>query len=828
MADPVTPTGNETTPPPPGLTEELRRVTGDQIANLWALGQARWFVLNPASLNTTAITADPIGYVALGKQYFGVSVDWAAVDAWERTVDLLDTVTAAMLTGVRGAEDVRTLDAFFDVLTLLANYLGARGQQLDRWVELVGSTGQGLDGGAASVVRETLIRYGTALGEWRAMLTTDRAVPLPTAVDLARTALRRFNTDVAESWESARGQGLRDRIRTAIGDEIIAIQTHLVSGGIVLGTPGYVLADWDPTAQSDLPASQADLDAFAARTEAHILAVLGSYPRGGLQDPAAWQAINQAVTDRVAPLITQLDLVAYERRVTVENAYTELAVGLNPTLKVPDTTVTIRDQVVDPNQDDGVAAPPDTSAQPGGSDAGAETPLFLVTTPGGGAPEVIAVGAGPGSDVPGGLGDQPGGGVDGTGFDGIEVVLPLVLSGPGAVAGLGGSRDDLATRVDLDVTANFAAPDDSVNAGIDLDSTDSTGVVGGVGGVGLLALTGLPRSGSGTDSDPPTVDAARTTPAAGTLGDQDSDGPPVVLPPFVTTVGVGTNQSGAGAGGRSAATEPAGASSPAAPPGSGSAGNAPAPFPRTGATTTVPSLGPTGPATPTGGAAGLPGVGAAAGFAAPVGWDGRIGGPGGPGPVPPSGPTVLHGSPGSGYQSPGFWPTGQYGSSPSQLAGSPAAFGRATGPLGAAGGLGLAGRSGRSGFRGRAELIRTLGRHGMPADPPAARLGPVDALFGPADARPGHGGTRPGKSGRDQSSGEHDDSWLPAWPGRRSDGVVGPIDDEETPENFAPVAGLGTVLLLGTARRRAEDEDDDEYRDQSRRGRANGVIDGSE
>jgi hypothetical protein len=75
---------------------------------------------------------------------------------------------------------------------------------------------------------------------------------------------------------------------------------------------------------------------------------------------------------------------------------------------------------------------------------------------------------------------------------------------------------------------------------------------------------------------------------------------------------------------------------------------------------------------------------------------------------------------------------------------------------------------------------------------------------------------------------ESDESWSPL-PGRPAGGVIAPVDDSEAPETYASVAVVG--LLVGAAQRRKDDDDDDDeydddgYRDKTRRGLANGVVD---
>jgi hypothetical protein len=69
---------------------------------------------------------------------------------------------------------------------------------------------------------------------------------------------------------------------------------------------------------------------------------------------------------------------------------------------------------------------------------------------------------------------------------------------------------------------------------------------------------------------------------------------------------------------------------------------------------------------------------------------------------------------------------------------------------------------------------------------------------------------------------EREESWSPSLPAGRTDGVVAPPDDEAV-DTFASVTAQVMPILVGAARRR--DEDDDEYRDEPRRGLAGGVVD---
>lgn len=810
-------------PQPPSLSEELARVTGDQVPDLRVLSQAQWFVFNPAAVNTTAVTADPIGYVAFGTQYFGVSVDWNAVSLWESTADQLDGIAPGLLAGVRGAEDVRTLDALFDAVTTLTNYLEARTPLFQSWVESTRADNPGLGGSALELIVSTLDSYATRLETLRASLKTRSGVPLATAIDNARALLRQFNSDVAGSWADAQAQGLRGLIRQGIETAIAAVQNHLVAGGIVLGTANYVFDDWDPAATLAI-VTQADIDAFNARVESRILTTLASFPQGNLQSPETWAAINRAITASVTPLIEAVSSVARDRRAAFQTAYIDLITGLAPSSNL------VANLTGNPNADQ--PPPPTAEAGPDGN-LGADSPNIDTANDS----DVLA-NAGPGGGGGGPLGAvvfaaAGGGDESGSGFDSNAQFSTV-----------DGAGETLGFDVDLDVD-----PDPVIAPPADAVAFASTAlpapVIGGAGG-GPLAFRPLSLAAPLDEPEGDPAGGPGGVPEA-TVPAPDSDSTPLTLAPIL----FGRPGQSRGDDEPAAARPQPAVRAPLAPS-AGLPGGAAGPIP--------PGAGPSLPAGP----AGLsdPAIALSSTGNLP-GWDGRVGGDGRAGLPRPVEQIMIPTSLASAYHSPGFWPAGTYGPSQTQFAGSPVGYGTA-GAFGAS----LGGRGDDSRLRDRPGARGPAGRLGAAIPNPfrigggdpsrigggdpsrigggdPSRIGGGDrsrAGGGDRSRAGGGGGYRSGgytggrREGRDDEVGgsqelsrgrvvpeEGEESWSPSLPGGPTDGVVAPPDDEAV-DTFASVTAQVMPMLVGAARRR--DEDDDEYRDQPRRGLADGVVDG--
>ncbi|RFS45561.1 hypothetical protein [Micromonospora craniellae] len=754
-----------TQPAPPSLTDELARVTGDSVTDLRVLSRSEWFVLNPASVDTTVFTNDPIGYVAFDKQYFGVSVNWDAVSRWENAADQIDGIVSGMLAGVRGAEDLRTLDSLVASVSRLTAFFMARAPELRSWADGAISGNPGLGGTAVEPIVTSLTSYVDSMDSWLASMVTASGVRLPTAIDNARTLLRQFNDDVGGAWAEARGQRLRDRIRTTVEDEIAAIRAHLVAGGIVLGTPGYLFDEWAPSGDATLPVSQADLDAYTARTEARVLTTLNSYARGSLRSAATWTAINAAVTASVAPLIDTVSSLAQDRRSLLGTGYTDLTSGF-----IASTGGVItreNNTIVPPPQDGaGAGAPSDPSGgasglSPGdsggqGGSTGGPFPLISLAHADGSA------GSGPPTpfpaDLPGEHGSAPGG-------------SPTVLVGD----------NRLISRPDGDVGADPF--EGRVGVSLPLSHSDTAPDIGGSAG-------GTPPGFGSSPGGPPRFDGSA---GGGRPGGGSGPPPSLVIPPLTTVPSSGGPNTAGGTGGREQASQRARVES------GGATGGPAGRSPRGGTVPTPPVIG---------GAVGTvrPGLGPDLGLtlssAKVPALDGRVG----PGEISigtarVGAPLLSHAAPGSSYQTPGFWPAGHYGTSPTQLAGTPVAYGTAGSP----GAIGFA-----EGHRGLHLQDRIVARGQAPrfAD-----------LSGAGTSRP---------TGRDRVLPEEDEPWSDTPLEQRTGVVVTPDDDRENTAYYAAFTALTMPMLAGLARRSDHEEEDDQYKAPTRRGRANGVIDGDE
>jgi hypothetical protein len=253
---------------------------------------------------------------------------------------------------------------------------------------------------------------------------------------------------------------------------------------------------------------------------------------------------------------------------------------------------------------------------------------------------------------------------------------------------------------------------------------------------------------------------------------------------------------------------------------------------------TPPSVSPPGgpPLGGTAGSAGLSNTALVSSAGNLPAWDGRIGGDGQAGIPREAGPILVPASLANSYHTPGFWPPGMYGPAGTQLAGSPVAYGHA-GPLGSGAARGFVSDGGRrlgepaggpgylGGYGARDEHPSRLAGVGPPSRTPAPivqRRQVHDAA--PADQELGRGRVVPDA---------RDEAWAPGPAASPPDGVVTPAEEHETPDTFASVAALAMPMLVGAARRRDDEDEDGEhdtgrYRDEPRRGLADGVVDGGD
>jgi len=129
------------------FAQALRAVTGDEV-DLRPLSTAGWFLFNPAGVNQPGGT-DEVGYQAFGIQFYGAGINHAAIDAFEAAADRLDTITAELIEGRRGAADVYTLSRLHEVVLDLEALLDTSGAEFRRRAGQVEAGGTEVAGTAA-------------------------------------------------------------------------------------------------------------------------------------------------------------------------------------------------------------------------------------------------------------------------------------------------------------------------------------------------------------------------------------------------------------------------------------------------------------------------------------------------------------------------------------------------------------------------------------------------------------------------------------------------------------------------------------------------------
>ena len=223
----------------------LSAVTGDEV-DLRALSRARWFVFDPTGIDQPGGMAE-VGYQAFGTQYFGASIDHRAIDSFEAGVDTLNAVAGDLAAGVRGAMDLQTLASLKGKVADLETFLAGASARYRRLALDLDSAAVDASGKAAHVVQARLDGYAGKLELWSDRLVAAPGLPLSTAVQNAWTDLDNFRRGMAAAWYSQAGAGIRNRIRDTVDAEVRAIRDHLVSRGVVIGTPEYTFDKWNPS-----------------------------------------------------------------------------------------------------------------------------------------------------------------------------------------------------------------------------------------------------------------------------------------------------------------------------------------------------------------------------------------------------------------------------------------------------------------------------------------------------------------------------------------------------------------------------------------------------
>jgi len=701
------------------FAQTLRAVTGDNV-DLRPLSNAEWFIFNPAGVNQPG-GMDEVGYQAFGIQYYGARINHTAIDAFEAAADRLDTITAELIEGRRGTADVHTLTRLHEHVLDLETFLDTSGGEFRRRAGQLESGRTDLAGTAAQLMHQTLDTYADLLELWADRLEVTPTLRLSTAVRHARDDLHTFGAESGSGWQAERQAGIRTRIRDAVAAETAAIRGHLISHGIVIGTPQFTFDQWDPTKKPGLIVTPADIDAFTTRTRAAIEAAVASYPKGDLRQAATWTRINKDITATVSGSLDNLDRVARKVIQPLHESYLALSGGLKPLGQDSNTADSGPPQADSPTPDaPPPAGPPGTPQPPPAVGApppagglapgpGPASSAFPTGSANGGQPAPDGTGSNgnvPGPDGPprpdpnAQLVDQPGlsSGADGqpppagdgqpspAGGAALAAMPPAAtLTGP---AGGGRSQDPSSNSPPAGETPTRPAgplPDGSpVGSAETLAVTDPAVPAGGPIGVSAVDAAGgaapaaIPLASIGGSRGRNRTDTKRRR--------ADSDGGLAVSPPAdgSLTAPPGLPRDGAPVGGAGGTAPghpvPAGGSGSSVPQGPGhlvAGGHGLPPLPDGAG----PGIG--GPA--------LPAAAGSAEFGLP-GWDGRVGGDGAAGLTHPAAEPPAAG-PQTGYRGSGYWPTGQYGSLPTQLAGS---------PVPVSGGVGMPYLPGMGGARGGA------------------------------------------------------------------------------------------------------------------------------
>ncbi len=713
------------------FAQALRAVTGDDV-DLRPLSNAEWFIFNPAGVNQPG-GADEVGYQAFGIQYYGAGINHTAIDAFEAAADQLDTITTELIDGRRGTADVQTLTRLHEHVLDLETFLDTSGAEFRRRAGPLESGGTDLAGTAAQLMHQTLDSYADLLELWADRLEVTPNLRLSTAVQHARDDLHTFSVETGNAWQAERQAGIRTRIRDAVAAETAAIRSHLVSLGIVIGTPQFTFDQWDPTKKPGLIVTQADIDAFNARTRAAIEAAVASYPKGDLRQAATWTRINKDITATVSGSLDNLDRVARKLLQPLRDSYLTLSRGLTPLGQDSNTAESGPPQADSPTPDAPPPAGPPGTPQPPPA-VGALPPAGgLAPGPGPASsafPKGPANGGQPAPDGTGSNGNVPG--PDGPPRPDPNAQLVEQPGQPSAADGQPSAADAGQPHLAGDGQPPFAeggqppAPGEgqpSPAGGAALAAMPPAAVPTGPAGGGRSqdpSSNSPPAEQTPTRPAPPLPDGSPvggaetlavtepTVPAGGPIRLPAADAAGAAAPTAIPLTSIGgsrgrnrTDTHRRRAPGHPAPAGGSGPSAPHAPAHLVAGGHGLPPLPD--------GAGPgTGgldlPLSPRGaghgiGAPALPAVAGSAEFGLP-GWDGRVGGDGAAGLThPAAGPPAPVAQ--TSYRGSGYWPTGQYGSLPTQLAGSPV-------PVSGAGMPYLPGMGGgRGGAPGRGRARRT-------------------------------------------------------------------------------------------------------------------------